>query len=194
MIPVSRDIEIEFKNIVTKAEFQLLLHTFNISSSQFFNQKNHYFDTVNFALKNVNTALRVRELPRGFELTLKKPAKVGLLEINQPLSNVESNLLLANSIFPDGEVADEIEAMNIDVKTLELFGSLTTTRAETKYKNGLLVFDHSFYLGQEDFEIEYETIDWDIGQETFNHLLEELNIDRRPADSKIGRLYHAKIG
>ncbi|MBS4198688.1 CYTH domain-containing protein [Bacillus sp. FJAT-49732] len=186
---MSRNIEIEFKNIVTEEEFQLLLRTFHISKKQFFSQKNHYFDTKDFALKKLGSALRIREKQEQYELTLKKPADIGLLEINDVINQTEANMLMNHSVFPSGEVKDELHKMKFPIDEFFLYGTLQTDRAETEYKNGLLVFDHSFYLGKEDFELEYETIDRDKGEQFFNELLEKLNIKIRYADNKISRLF-----
>lgn len=70
-------------------------------------------------------------------------------------------------------------------------GSLTTHRAEIEYKGGLLVLDHSEYLGVEDFELEYEVTDEAAGKRIFISLLEEKRIPMRPADKKIARFMKA---
>ena len=189
---MSRNIEIEFKNILTINEFALLLKTFNILNEQFFTQTNHYFDTEDFLLKQMSSALRIRELDDHFELTLKKPEKIGLLEINQQLTHLEAKSLMTGTALPKGEVHDELQQMMENTGNLSYFGSLTTKRAEIEYQNGLLVFDHSFYLGNEDFEIEYEVDDWEAGRKTFSDLLMELNIEIKKTDNKINRFYQAK--
>ncbi|CAM4058466.1 CYTH domain-containing protein [Lederbergia lenta] len=189
---MTKNIEIEFKNIVSETDFHLITQTFQIKNDQFFTQTNHYFDTSDFSLKQAGAALRVRELPLSFEFTLKMPAKIGLLEVNQNLSNEEASLLRTSSQIPNGEVMIELIKMNINMEDIQYFGSLTTNRAEIKYKDGLLVFDHSFYLNKEDFEIEYEVADWSKGKINFEQLMSELNIPILSADNKIERFYSAK--
>ncbi|MBS4193657.1 CYTH domain-containing protein [Lederbergia citri] len=188
---MSRNIEIEFKNIVTEAEFQLLLKAFHISKEMFFSQTNHYFDTKDFALKKLNAALRIRSLPEKYEITLKKPLEDGLLEINDYITEAEAKAFINDALLPNGEVKDEIQKMNIPIDKFILFGTLRTDRSEVEYEKGLLVFDHSFYLGKEDFEIEYETQNREKGEKIFYHLLKKFNIEIRNADNKISRLYHA---
>lgn len=178
--------------MLTEIEFQQLLHTFHRKQEDFFTQINHYFDTKSFSLQQKGAALRIRELPNKYELTLKLPAEIGLLEINDPLNENQVNSLLHQSLFPDGEVRNELEKMNIATNDLHLIGSLSTNRSECEYDEGLLVFDHSFYLGIEDYEIEYETDDFEKGNNTFQQLLTQCNIKREPAVSKIGRLYNEK--
>lgn len=83
--------------------------------------------------------------------------------------------------------------MDLAIEEIKLFGSLTTHRAELEYKHGLLVFDHSLYLGKEDFEIEYEVSDWEEGKRIFDQLMQTLNIPIKSTDNKISRLYKVKI-
>ena len=47
-----QEIEIEFKNLLTKEEFYLLCERFSLSEADFIMQENHYFDSEDFALKN----------------------------------------------------------------------------------------------------------------------------------------------
>ena len=46
---MTQEIEIEFKNIVTKEEFDTLCKSFSIEA--FTKQVNHYFETPDFSLK-----------------------------------------------------------------------------------------------------------------------------------------------
>lgn len=189
---MTKNIEIEFKNIVSKSDFDLISQYFSIKKDQFFTQVNHYFDTLDFSLKQARSALRIRELSHNYEFTLKKPAKPGLLEINQILSKQEACLLRSQGKIPNGEVKNELTKMGINIEEIKYFGSLTTYRAEINYKDGLLVFDHSLYLDKEDFEIEYEVNDWSEGKIIFEHLMNELNIPISSSDNKVARFYSAK--
>lgn len=189
---MSQNIEIEFKNMLTSEEFlQLKLH-FNIDQNKFKKQVNHYFDTPSFSLKSLNSALRIREKGTQFEMTLKQPAKQGLLETNQLLSSEQAENMLNSGKIVDGEVKEIITKMIEDADTLQYFGSLTTNRAEFNYKDGLLVLDHSDYLNTEDYEIEYEVPDEAEGFKVFSELLSELKIPVRSTDNKIKRFYSKK--
>jgi uncharacterized protein YjbK len=86
-----------------------------------------------------------------------------------------------------------LEQLNISLTDLEYFGSITTKRAEIPYKAGLLVLDHSLYLNTEDYEVEYEVVDFQRGQLTFKELLEQYNIPLRVTLNKIARFYQQKI-
>ncbi|HET7658355.1 MAG TPA: CYTH domain-containing protein, partial [Bacillales bacterium] len=147
---MSREIEIEFKNLLTKQEFGQLFHYFGLENKTFTLQHNHYFDTRDFMLKEQNCALRIREKNGHYTLTMKQPQPVGLLEIHQKLTKQEYERIKTQCLFPDGEVTKELLEMNVPPATLVHFGTLSTKRVETGYQEGLLVLDHSFYLGTED--------------------------------------------
>jgi uncharacterized protein YjbK len=190
---MSETIEIEFKNLLTKVEYENLLKTFNVKEKDIVMQSNHYFDTPEFALKNLGSALRIREKKNNFELTLKQPAAVGLLETTQLLSAKEFKAAIQQQIFPKGIVQERIEQLKIAFNKIVYFGSLTTKRAEYPYKEGLLVLDHSFYLNKEDYEIEFEVEDFQSGQLVFQGLLKQYEIPIRKTQNKIARFYQQKL-
>ena len=186
---MTKNIEIEFKQLLTKDEFEKLLHTFQIQQNDFFIQTNYYFETDEFTLKNFQSSLRLRKREKGFELTFKRQLPKGALEINQMLNEYQAQKLLQSNEIPDGKIKQELIHLGVDIQALQLFGNLETRRAELPYKDGLLVFDHSMYLQKEDFELDYETNQWERGQKVFLELLQTFNIKRKEADTKIGRLY-----
>lgn len=189
---MSQNIEIEFKNMLTEKEFHYLSSYFKLEPDQFKKQINHYFDTPSFTLKDKGSALRIREKGNEFELTLKQPAKQGLLETNQILTEGQANEALKTGKLPDGEVKDAVSDLISNMNELQYFGSLTTVRAEVEYKEGILVLDHSYYLNTEDFELEYEVTDESEGFLNFSNLLTELKIPARQTDNKIKRFYAKK--
>ncbi|NRD78444.1 CYTH domain-containing protein [Bacillus sp. BRMEA1] len=187
-----QNIEIEFKNMLTKTEYQTLLIAFKIKAEQFFTQENHYFDTPDFALKNMGSALRIRKKQKGFEMTLKQPVEIGLLETNQPLNAAEAEQMLQAGTLPAGEIKAKIDAISGDFSTLEYFGSLKTNRVEIAYQEGLLVLDHSLYLNTEDFEMEYEVQNYQKGKSIFDEILKLYQIPERKTKNKIQRFYETK--
>lgn len=192
MSGVAEHLEIEYKNMLTKEEYQKLLMNFDIASTQIKKQVNHYFDTADFFLKNDQSALRLREKGANYELTLKQPAQIGLLETNQMIGKMEAQELLEHGKFPDGPVKMKLKSIGVSIELLEYFGSLTTNRAEIEYKQGLLVLDFSNYLNKEDYEIEYEVTEAEIGQREFIQLLDQMNIPIRKTENKIQRFYQQK--
>ncbi|WP_046175373.1 CYTH domain-containing protein [Domibacillus indicus] len=183
---MNEEIEIEFKCVVTKAQFDELAAAFEPGPFQV--QHNHYFDTPDFSLKDAGCALRIREKNGRAEMTLKEPADTGLLESTVPLASAEAEASL-NGRLP---VNDVIKRAAKRAGTAEFvhFGTLSTSRAEIIYQDGLLVFDHSTYLGQEDYEIEYEAKNVS-GEKVFHQLLAKHGIDYIPAVNKIRRFYNA---
>ncbi len=190
---MAKELEIEFKNLLTEEEFSALQHHFKIASSSFQSQDNHYFDTSDFALKENGVALRIRHKNNQYTLTLKAPVEKGILETNQPITEIEAQRFLHSSEFPVGEVFDEFTAMNLPTKSLQHFGTLSTDRAETEFENGLLVFDRSSYLNKVDFELEYEVSDYEKGKELFHSLLTEMEIPLRKTENKIKRFYNERV-
>lgn len=123
------------------------------------------------------------------ELTLKEPNDEGLLETNEPISEVERDLLLEHKFFPKGAIEKKLKSMQISLKKINHFGTLTTSRAEIPFYEGLLVLDRSFYLKKEDFEVEYEVTD----PKAYKHitrLLTSLNIPIRKTENKVQRFYN----
>ncbi|MGE7183262.1 CYTH domain-containing protein [Peribacillus sp. NPDC006672] len=190
---MSQHIEIEFKNLLNENEFRQLIDYFHIGAQNFKSQKNHYFDTFEFHLKSLDSALRIREKNGRYELTLKQPATEGLLETNQDISKETAYAFLNQNTFPEGEIQQLIIECGINPKDLTCFGTLKTDRYEFPYKEGLLVLDHSSYLNQEDFELEYEVTDAKAGKENFLTLLETLQIPERETENKVKRFYRAKF-
>ncbi|WP_338066672.1 CYTH domain-containing protein [Peribacillus acanthi] len=183
----------EFKNLLTKVEFLRLCDYFKIKNNSFITQTNHYFDTKGFDLKGASSALRLREKKGKWEMTLKQPANIGLLETNQDVDEITAHAFIKSNDFPNGEVKTAVHSIIDKLDGLHHFGSLTTSRVEFPYEGGLLVLDHSCYLSIEDFEVEYEVADFESGKEIFHNLLKELNIPVRKTENKIERFYKQKL-
>ncbi|MGD6801611.1 CYTH domain-containing protein [Rossellomorea aquimaris] len=185
------ELEIEFKNMLTQGEFNCIKEHFSFTDKDFTLQKNHYFDTPANDLREKQCALRIREKNEKFEFTLKQPADEGLLETNQSVTEEETKKMLAEGSLPPGEVESALQKLGIETKKFRHFGTLSTNRAESLYKDGLLVLDYSFYLNNEDFELEYEVKERESGQEIFFDFLKAMNIPIRHADNKIKRFLRA---
>lgn len=190
---MSQEIEIEFKNMLTKEEFETLIEHFQIEESQFHIQHNHYFDTVDQQLRQLKSGLRIRQLENYNELTLKEPARgIALTETTDRLSDEQvQSILIEGTPIPALEVEGRLHAFEVSLNELQRIGTLSTTRAEINYNGGLLVFDHSLYADQEDYELEYEAVDEEEGKMIFLALLNELAIPVRPAQKKLARFMKA---
>lgn len=189
---VSQNIEIEFKNILTKDEFNRLMENFQVKQADFIQQENHYFDTPDFALKNSRSALRVRFKKGKYEMTLKQPYGEDLLETNQQLTNEQAKVMLQTGKIPNGIIQELLNQLTIKRDDLQYFGALVTDRVELKFGNGLLVLDHSYYLNHEDYEVEYEVSNRKKGFKEFMKLLDDFCIPIRKTENKIKRFYNKK--
>nr|WP_254778615.1 MULTISPECIES: CYTH domain-containing protein [unclassified Bacillus (in: firmicutes)] len=191
-IVLSQHLEIEFKNLLIESEFDQLCNAFGITPNDFFLQENHYFDTETFALKNLHSALRIREKDGSYEMTLKQPSGQELLETNQIISKDEAATAFQSGKLPGGPIEAIIKQYGISFSDLSYFGSLKTERAEINFRQGLLVLDHSYYLNFEDFELEYEVENYEAGLKIFSELLKEHVIPMRITNNKIQRFYERK--
>lgn len=182
---VQTEKEIEFKNLLTKEEFEKLLEHFQLNKSDFQTQTNYYFDTVNFYFKEKSIGFRLRVLPNRNELTLKVPESEHIMnETTHLLSNKERDNILIHTQFPSVPFLEQIK----NEGPLLCIGSMETNRATRHYKNGTLFFDHSLYSQMEDFEVEYESKDVENGKKEFLQLLITHDIPIRHTEKKIARL------
>ncbi len=188
---LSINLEIEFKNMLTKDEYTRLLNTFNPNQIPLIVQQNIYYDTKNLTLKQLKSALRIRVKDETYELTLKLHQPIGLLEVNQMLSKEEVATFNNDHILPTGVVTDALASHDILVSDLRVITDLTTKRFECPHHQNLLVLDESFYHHQHDYELEYEVTDHESGRRAFEALLQQYDIPTRPADSKVKRAMNA---
>ncbi|MER1999029.1 MAG: CYTH domain-containing protein [Lysinibacillus sp.] len=189
---MSQQIEIEFKNMLTKEEYEQLLMHFDIDYNTIALQENHYFDTRDFALKKRLSGLRIRIAGTKIECTIKeRSGDHAHLETTDNLTIEQAQSMLSGGPFVASEVLKRLQALEISPANLSVFGSLSTKRVELEFKGGLLVLDHSFYLNQDDYEVEYETTNERVGQQIFLQFLAEHGIAIRPADKKIARFSKA---
>ncbi|QDQ01435.1 CYTH domain-containing protein [Lysinibacillus fusiformis] len=189
---MSQQLEIEFKNLLTKQQYEQLLKDFHIHDNAIHRQTNHYYDTPLHALRNLKSGLRIRQIDNYYECTLKeRTAAHEHLETTNELSAEQAKKMLNGEGFFAPEVAKRLAKYDIPLDELEVFGSLTTDRVEIPYKEGLLVFDHSFYLQCDDYEVEYESNDVIKGNVIFDEFLQQYEIKKQVTDKKIARFMKA---
>lgn len=185
---MSQEIEIEFKNLLTKDEFhQLLTHL--PFPKQGHKQINYYFETKDFSLRKNTIALRIREVNHKYILTLKEPHSSGILETHDLLTKQEALSWLNGHNIEKEQISKQLQKYNILTNTLQCFGCLTTVRREVEYQNVLLVLDYSEYNNQSDYEFELEAPDKETGLEVFNHILTKYHINKKDTPNKIHRFF-----
>jgi adenylate cyclase len=178
-------LEIEFKTLLTKEEYQSLEDFFK--DQPLIRQTNHYIDTPDHAIRNHQMALRIRTLADQAELTLKVPQEAGHFEYNQALTFDQVEAFLTKKILPQSEIASFLTDLEIPLTALDVWGSLETERREKRIPKGLLAFDRSRYNSIEDYELEME-VDAASDEAYFHEFLKEKQIEYKPAKSKVARL------
>lgn len=179
------NLEIEYKTMLTKAEFNhlqsLLIHVSPIT------QTNYYFDTKNGDMKSQKLSLRIRTFDKKAEITLKIPEEVGTREHNVYLSKEEARNILTTGHFPDSPITALLADRQIKTTDLVVLGHLTTVRRETKTAIGVLALDKNHYGNRIDYELELEVKDPVQGQKDFEEYLKEHQINFKYAKSKVAR-------
>lgn len=189
---MTKEIEIEFKNSLTKAQYEALLSYYQIEQNQIHHQVNHYFDTKDWHVKNLSSGLRIRQIDDYYECTLKEKSSTHThIETTNELTKEQADEMIQQGIIHAKDVLARLKQLNIPIDALELFGTLATDRVEIEFEGGLLVFDHSFYLQQDDYEVEYETKDEQDGLVIFNRFLNTHQIEKMVAPKKIARFMNA---
>ena len=191
---MSKEIEIEFKSMLTKNEYETLLRYYNVSDEQFVTQTNLYFDTTDFQLKQHGMGLRIRRFADKAEATLKIPQTIGLLEVTDPLTLNEVDEALAKDQFAQqaAEILEQLETLKIPLSALHLIGKLITNRAEFMISEGKLALDESWYSEHHDFELELEVPNSGFDETAFKQLLAKFDLPYRKTQNKIVRAVSAQ--
>ena len=184
--------EIEFKQIISASLYETLQEKY-FKNCVLFKQVNYYIDTPDFKLKQHRSALRIRVKDKQFEMTLKTPAEVGLMEYNHIISiNPEIDMIIPNDSLPDDIRQILVKQFGVNDQSLSILGALTTYRQETQYQGDLRVLDKSEYLDTTDYELEFEVKDYDQGLQKFQSLLNEWNLEHKQPLNKVQRFFKKK--
>lgn len=187
---MAKELEIEFKNLLSEKEYDTLLAEYQLTDLH--TQTNIYFDTEDYQLKQKKMGLRIRRTNDYTELTLKAPTsnQNTLLEVTDQLNTYLDGMPLDKQELPEiSEVAIFLQDQGITLSELRTIGELTTTRGEINVRsNVLLVLDKSVYYGKTDYELEMEVADATDGEVFFFDFLKHHTIPVRVADKKIARM------
>ncbi|GGP14449.1 CYTH domain-containing protein [Oceanobacillus neutriphilus] len=188
---MSQEVEIEFKNLLTIQEYNLLAEDL-FSQTEMIEQINYYFETDSFDLKVNHSALRIRKKNETYTLTLKEPHPDGLLETHDTLTEKEFISWTSGKPTEAPNVMKQLKQLSVDLSSLNYVGSMTTFRKEMPYQDTLIVLDKSIYLDTEDAELELEAASKHHGEKIFNSLLANYHIPVRQTPAKIARFFHQK--
>lgn len=184
---MKQEVEIEFKNILTKKQYNTLLNIIPFQKTTM--NENYYFETKDFKLAKVKSALRIRKNDKAYTLTLKQPKEGYVLETNIPLAEEEALSCLKGNFIQHDEFTKYLSSLGIRPDELHYFGKLITKRKTYYDGENLYVLDHSFYNDKEDFELELEVQNREKGLKLFTKILNETNIERKKTPSKIERFF-----
>ena len=187
---MNQELEIEFKNLLTKEEYDRIYQSeFSGKTQKKITQTNHYFDTKNQDLKALKSALRIRKTNTFKELTLKSPSQGFLLETNVSLSDNEYSEILESKKIKLSSYVSDSKIENLPEDTIYyLFNSFQTERYEKQIGDHLIVLDRTTFQDKQiDYELEVESTDGDTGRDFFENFLAKKEIPLRPASPKIAR-------
>ena len=185
------EIEKEFKNLLTKEQYEALVAEYKEIFTKDVTQTNSYYDYEGL-LQEHKMALRIRivEGKETGEITLKIPqSSFEVLEYTEVLPvdilnayNHDKQFTLPTSL------QEALENKGITLQTVNQTALLTTHRLEGALsENEWLVLDESHYNSKVDYEMEMEVRILELGEPVFLGILEKYKIERRQAESKIKR-------
>ncbi|WP_181349126.1 CYTH domain-containing protein [Thalassobacillus sp. CUG 92003] len=189
---MAQEIEIEFKNLLTKDEYQTLHQSLEFENATTIKQTNYYFETDMLSLRNHGSALRIREKNGSWVLTLKQPHPEGLLETHDELTDSEAQRWINSDPVSKPNVEAQLKQIGLSSSQFHCLGNLTTIRKEINYKNTTLVLDYSMYHQTEDYELELESSSKSHGKDVFFTVLNSFHIPERVTPNKIKRFYDAR--
>ena len=187
VIFMSKDLEIEFKTLLTKEEYVRLCEMFSDKRGNL--QINYYFDTPRFTLKATEIGLRVRKSDK-YVMTLKKKKGYALQEINETISEEVFKEFLETGIIPVEVIRNELEDI-IKGQVLKNYMTLSTFRISFPYKKGMVAIDKCKYVNTIDYELEYEATSYEGGKREFVELVRELKLVYKKSQPKMKRAYDA---
>lgn len=180
---MKKNIEKEYKILVTKKQFELLLARY--PNAQFQKQVNTYYDSEDRMIQHHHGAMRIREVQNQFLFTLKMHTDRGLMEYEMFVAQNDV------SVFDTTEIKNLLLSFGF-TKPIVPLTTLTTYRAMIDTGNAELCFDYSEYGTQKDYEIEYEYKKEHDGRTAFNHILAHANLKyEKNCISKIQRALNA---
>ena len=174
-------VEIEYKSLLTKAEFDQLRTHFK--NAKLIIQNNIYYKYKN---PNIKIACRIREKDGQATLTFKQDHTIGRLETNFKKIDKHSDFF----------AREDVKAFLIENGFTESFdpiGALLTYRYQILEEHQEICIDENHYDSIIDYELEVESIDSpESALDRFNELCEQFNIQKQTSISKFERYLKQK--
>lgn len=183
---MNKQIEIEFKALINESIYHTIYNALIQKEHKLYCQTNYYL--THPQLEKNKMMLRIRSINDYYELTLKQPLKGDSLETNSIITKDIANQII-NQQPTSNEIFTYLQKYQIDSTDLQQSYSLTTTRLDYKYKDGLISLDYNEYLNTYDYEIEYEVNNKEQGLKDFYEFIKPYNITyTRNCDGKSKRI------
>ena len=164
---MNTNLEREYKVLLTMEQFEAL----NEQQNQWVvvRQINTDYDTKDLQIRKQKGSMRIRERAGSFLFTLKLHQGDGLMEYEKllPCNDV--------SALEDSEIKELLKQFDIKEDIIAIT-SLITDRAIVETDVAEICFDHNFYNGHEDYEIEYEYKTAHQGLAEFQKLLDPIHV------------------
>jgi len=184
-VKMTKNIEIEFKTIVSKEQYETLLKSFRLEDNVF-KQVNYYFDTDDYKLNQQQMVLRIRKKSDTYyKVTLKSQSDHGAYENHLLLTKSQAEEMIEKG-FNSKDYFDDIDYY-VTFKV-----SLDNYRVKTPYLDGELFLDRCEYCNTVDYEIEYEVNNYHEGLKIFENFLKEYGINYQPTKRKSERAFTCK--
>lgn len=171
----STNIEIEAKILLSKNNYEKLVKELKFPEEKL-KQTNYYFDSKNQVLKKYGMILRIRETDGNYVLTMKAPLSEGLLEKNQNLTEKEADDLIDHNIFPQGDIFNFLEMLQIEPSILIVLATLTTARRHIEYNGTILDISQNNYGNKIDYELECDSDSAIKSQDTLKAICQTYSI------------------
>ncbi|MCD8029166.1 MAG: CYTH domain-containing protein [Erysipelotrichaceae bacterium] len=170
---MNEQIEIEYKILLTKDTYQQILNEYQNQITDAYLQVNDYF--THPLLSKKHFMLRIRSKKDKYELTLKRPYLGHRLETYIDISKKERESFINHEPM-NNEIISILEENNISYNELQQLYSLNTYRIDILLNEGMLSLDKNNYLDKEDYELEFEVNNPDIGYSKFLDIIKPYNL------------------
>lgn len=184
---MAKELEVTFRTMLSQNEYLKLAEMYKDKPANL--QTNYYFDTPRFTLKASEIVLRVRKRDK-YELTLRRKKGYNKIEITSIISEEEFKSFVEEGIIPNEEIKNDLADI-IKEQSLTNYMSLSTYRIFFPHMHGTLAIDKCTFVGQTDYELEFEGQSYEQTKKEFVQTVKQFGIVYKKGDTKIKRAYDA---
>ncbi len=179
------NIEIEFKNSLTREQFEHLCTIFPLKQII---QKSTYLDTSDICLLRKRIALRIRETNQGIKLTIKHEFDNYIKEVTDEISSEEVQMIIETGKIKSKIINEYLYEQGIKDKFYKVTATFVTDRRFCDLEEGKLFLDKTIFENDStDYELEVEYDNYEQGKVKFHKLLTKYDLERQKTEHKISR-------